>query len=345
MEYEILIKETRTGLLENVHFGMVCGVDDHKNQTFRVGNSEHLVYFRSAAKPIQALPIFLTNIIEKYGLTEQEAALFAASHRGESYHIDALESMLAKLPLQEEDLFCPPSYPLNKKPKEEMIWNHTSKRRLYHNCSGKHMGFVTICREMGYPVEGYWKIDHPLQQQIVQILSILSEVPPSKITVGVDGCGVPVFAIPLNKMALTYLKLACPDLITDHQLKQAVSKLTSIMNLEYNMIASERFICSVLLQDANIVAKGGAQGVYCFGLRNERLGFALKVINGSEEVWPNIVAGILEQIDYKNKETIFNLRSLKPSVVKNDSGIEVGRIEEEFSLQKIGELKNMSTEI
>jgi L-asparaginase II len=342
MEYDRLIEETRVGLLENVHFGMICGVDDQKNQIYHVGNSDNLIYFRSAAKPIQALPIFLTNIIEKYGLTEQEAALFAASHRGESYHIAALESMLAKLPLQEEDLFCPPSYPLNIKPREEMIWNQKSKRRLYHNCSGIHMGFVTFCREMGYPVEGYWKKDHPLQQQILQILSTLSEVPISEINVGVDGCGVPVFAIPLRRMALTYLKLACLDLITDPQLKQAVGKLTTIMNHEYNLIASERFICSVLLQDPNIVAKGGAQGVYCFGLRNERLGFALKVINGSEDVWPNIVAAILEQIDYKNKETILNLRALKPSVVKNDSGIEVGTIKEKFSLQKIGVWKRMS---
>ncbi|MGE8206783.1 asparaginase [Heyndrickxia sp. NPDC080065] len=332
MDFDILIEETRSGLVENVHSGMICGVDEDMNTIYHVGNSEHIVFFRSASKPIQALPIFLTNIIEKFGLTEQEAALFAASHRGESYHISALESMLEKLPVKETDLFCPPSYPLNVNPREVMIRADIAKRKLYHNCSGKHMGFITVCRELGYPVEGYWKVEHPLQQQIIQILSTLSEVPISKIKVGIDGCGVPVFAIPLKHMAYTYLKLACPDLIEEPSLRNAVKKLTKTMNRQNQMIASEHFICSVLLQDDNIVAKGGAQGVYCFGLKNERIAFALKVINGSEEVWPNIVASILEQIDYKNKETIKRLRALKPAIVKNDAGIEVGAINEKFSL-------------
>jgi L-asparaginase II len=332
MGYDTLVEETRAGLVENVHTGIICGVNEKMKGIYQVGNSDHKVFFRSAAKPIQALPLFLTNIIEKYGLTEQEAALFAASHRGETYHIRALESMLNKLPVEEDNLYCPPSYPLNIVPREEMIRAGKRKRRMYHNCSGKHAGFISLCRELGYPIEGYWKENHPLQEQIIQILSMLSEVPVSKINIGTDGCGVPVFAIPLRNMALTYLKLACPDLIKDLQLRNAVSKLTSIMNKQYSMIASDNFICSVLLEDKNIVAKGGAQGVYCFGLRNERLGFALKVVNGSEDVWPNIVASILEQIDYKHKETIQRLRYLKPSIVKNDAGIEVGTIKENFSL-------------
>ncbi|QQZ10052.1 asparaginase [Heyndrickxia vini] len=332
MGYEILIEETRAGLVENVHFGIICGLNEEKEKIYQIGDPEQEVFFRSAAKPIQALPIFLSTIIEKYNLTEEEAALFAASHRGEENHISALKSMLNKLPVEETDLYCPPSYPLNREPREKMIRLGEQKRRLYHNCSGKHMGFVAVCKEMGYPVANYWEPNHPLQQHIAQILSTLSEVPISKIKIGIDGCGVPVFAIPLSSMALTYLKLACPDLIEDSKLRNAVQKLTNTMNHQYNMIASEHFICSVLLQDPNIVAKGGAQGVYCFGLKNERIAFALKVINGSEDVWPNIVASILDQIDYKNKETIQKLRRLKPSLVKNDSGIEVGAIKERFAL-------------
>ncbi len=331
-----LVEETRAGLVENVHIGMVCGVNDRLETSYQVGNQDHYTYYRSAAKPIQAIPVFLANVITKYGLTREEAALFTASHRGETYHIDALESMLKKLPVNEDELFCPHAYPLNVKPREEMLRENRVKRRLYHNCAGKHMGFITICREFGYPIEGYWEVDHPLQQQILKILSTLSEVPISEITIGKDGCGVPVFAIPLRNMAITYLKLACPDLIEDSILQKAVIEMTSVMNEHPFMIASKQFICSLLLQDENIVAKGGAQGVYCFGLKNERLGFALKVLNGSEDVWPNIVASILEQIGYKNKETITRLRDLKPSIIKNDAGAEVGRVYERFNLGNIG---------
>ncbi|MBM7587120.1 L-asparaginase II [Bacillus pakistanensis] len=335
MTYKTLIEETRAGLLENIHSGVICGVNDQLHTVYQIGNSHHQTYYRSAAKPFQALPVFLSDIIEKYQLNEEEAALFTASHRGETYHIAALESMLNKLPVDEGELFCPPSYPLNLEPKEEMIRQGVRKRRLFHNCSGKHMGFITVCRELGYPIEGYWKVDHPLQQDILTILSTLAEVPLSSIQNGVDGCGVPVSAISIDRMAITYLKLACPDLIKDSKLREAVKKMTRIMNHHYNMVASDHFICSILLQDPNIVAKGGAQGVYCFGLKNERLGFALKVLSGSESVWPNIVASILEQIGYSNQKTIQSLRSLRPSVIHNDSDVRVGEINTCFTLHKL----------
>lgn len=335
MTYEILVEETRANLLENVHIGVICGVNEKKEVNYRIGNAEHKAYFRSAAKPIQALPAFLAEIDRKYGLTKREAALLTASHRGESYHIEALETMKTKLLINENELFCPASYPLNAKPKEDMLWQNLEKRKLYHNCSGKHMGFIAVCRELGYPVEGYWAREHPLQLKILDILSYLSECPLSDIHIGVDGCGVPVFAIPLRNMAITYLKLACPHLIDDVTLRNAVERMTSVMNQEYKMVASENFICSTLLEDPNIVAKGGAKGVYCFGLKEEKLGFALKVLDGSEDVWPNIVASILEQIQYTNKETIARLRTLRPTIMKSDGDIEVGAVHEVFRLDKV----------
>lgn len=327
-----LIKETRAGLVENIHDGLICGISDQFETLYQVGDVEQYVYYRSAAKPIQAIPAFMTGVKEKYHLTDEEATLFTASQRGESYHIAALESLLKKVPVAETDLYCAPSLALNSEPRDEMIRNGQKKRRLYHNCAGKHLGFLAVCRVLGYPLEGYWQTDHPLQQKIVAILSSLAEISQDKIKTGVDGCGVPVFAIPLKNMAITYLKLACPDLIEDKEIRDAVIQMTKLMNENPDIVASEHFVCSVLLRDSNIVAKGGAQGVYCFGLKKERMAFSLKVLSGSEEVWPNILASILEQIGYSNKNTIASLKELRPDVVKNDAGVEVGKVETVFSL-------------
>jgi len=104
------------------------------------------------------------------------------------------------------------------------------------------------------------------------------------------------------------------------------------MNLHQNIVASEDFVCSALLRDENIVAKGGAQGVYCFGLKKERIGFVLKILTGSEDVWPNVLASILEQIGYNNQQTISSLRKIRPAIIKNDAGIIVGEVKEKFSL-------------
>jgi L-asparaginase II len=90
----------------------------------------------------------------------------------------------------------------------------------------------------------------------------------------------------------------------------------------------------VLLEDANIITKGGSQGIHCFGLKKDRLCFVLKVLNGSEDVWPNIVASILEQIGYTNKQIIRTLGDLKTSIIRNDAGVEVGMGIERFSFIK-----------
>lgn len=332
MNYEPLIVEKRAGILENIHHGLIVAVNDKKEVIHEVGDKNQYIFYRSASKPLQAIPLFMTDIIEKYGVTDEEAALFTASQRGETYHIAALQSLLKKLPVKEEDLHCAPALPLNEKPRNEMIRNKVEKRRLFHNCAGKHLGFLAMCHEMGYPTEGYWEIDHPLQQQIIKVLSTLGEIPSSEIKAGVDGCGVPVFALPLKNMALTYLKLACPDLIEDENMRNAVVKMTAVMNKHPEIVASEDFVCTVLLKDENIVAKGGAQGVYTFGLKKERIAFALKVLSGSEAVWPNVLAAILEQINYENKNTIAALYELRPPVVKNDAGVEVGTVEAVFQL-------------
>lgn len=154
----------------------------------------------------------------------------------------------------------------------------------------------------------------------------MSEYDEGKIHTGIDGCGAPVFAIPLKNMAIAYLKLARPELIDDLPIREAVVKLSAVMNQENHIIAAQNFICTALLKDPNIVAKGGAQGVYCFALRNEGVSFALKIMNGSESPWPNVIASVLEQIQYTNQETIERIKALSPAFVRNDAGQEVGEI-------------------
>ena len=112
----------------------------------------------------------------------------------------------------------------------------------------------------------------------------MANYPKEEIGIGIDGCGFPVYAMPLQSIAQAYLKLACPDLIQNVQMREAASKIAGYMNAHPEMIASHDFICSVLLTDSNIVAKGGAKGVYGFALKMERMSFALKVLDGSELV-------------------------------------------------------------
>ncbi|MBO1911457.1 asparaginase, partial [Microvirga sp. 3-52] len=206
-----IVEEYRGGHLENSHQGIICVVNDRKEVIYEKGNIESHVYYRSAMKLIQAIPIFSTNIIDKYKLTQQEAALFTASQRGEKYHQEALESLMDKLGLTEDLLICGASYPLNDEAKEQYIWNHKPKRKLLHNCAGKHLGFLAYAKENGFDLTSYDHPNHPLQTEILAHLFELSETPVENIHKGMDGCGAPVYGVPLKNMAISYLKFVAPD--------------------------------------------------------------------------------------------------------------------------------------
>lgn len=324
MDYPVIAEEFRNGTLENVHPGAICIVNENKEVIYEKGNISKPIFYRSAMKPLQAIPVFTTDIVEKYQLTNEEAALFMASQRGEKYHENSLISLREKLDVSEECLVCAESYPLNETPKMEYVLAHKPKRKLLHNCAGKHLGFLGYAKMKGLRFEGYDQIDHPLQQEILKDLSLLSEVPVEKIKSGVDGCGVPVHAIPLKNMAISYLKFVTPEQIADKEIQDAVIKIGKVMHAHPEIIASHDFICSVLLQDKNIIAKGGAQGVYCLALKEEKISIALKVLSGTELIWPLLVADILKKINYQNEDTITNLLKLRNETIQNDGGKRVG---------------------
>lgn len=193
-----------------------------------------------------------------------------------------------------------------------------------HNCAGKHLGFLAYAREKGYDLSTYGELDHLLQQEIFNTLVELSETPATEIERGTDGCGVPVYAIPLKNIAISYLKFVAPDLVENQETAQALGEISKVMNAHPEIVASENFICTSLLQDNNIVAKGGAQGVYCLALKKERISIALKVLSGSELVWPVLVAEILIKLNYENQATIDRLLALRSDKILNDNGKQIG---------------------
>lgn len=329
---EILVEEYRGELLECVHRGYICCVNEDGQVVYSIGDPGFVTFMRSSAKPIQAIPLIKRGIDTKYNLSDKEITVMTGSHRAEPFHVTALESIMDKVQIDEDELICLPTYPLSMNAKEEILRNGGEKRRIYHNCSGKHMGILTLCTDMNCDKREYWNTNSPAQQEILSHISMMSEYPREQIKIGTDGCGVPVFAMPMKNLAMAYMKMACPDTIVDRLTRDAVIKLTKLMNENYEMVSGTDLICSLLLMDNNIVAKGGAKGVYCFGLRDERLGFSIKIIDGSEEEWPLIVASILEQINYKNKDTIDRLKRVFPRVIVNDNNKEVGESIVRFKL-------------
>ncbi len=226
-------------------------------------------------------------------------------------------------------------YPLSPSARDELLLTGQKPGKLYHNCVGKHLGLLALCRHKGYPLDGYVLPEHPAQREAAEAIACLAGRPAGLPAPAVDGCGFPVYALPLRELALMFMKLACPDLIERTDIRLASARAGQLMNDHPEMVAAPWFICSTLLRDPNLAAKGGAKGVYAFGLRKERLAFALKVLDGAEEAWPFIIAAVLESIGYANRDTIKALHELGPSAMLNDAGERVGETKAVFEWERL----------
>ncbi|MGG3506044.1 asparaginase [Paenibacillus lautus] len=328
----VLVNEYRADILECVHNGHICIVNEQGSVQAYAGDPEYVAFTRSSAKPMQAIPSIRGGLADHYGLTDKEIAIMTASHRAEPAHIEVLEGFARKVNISEDHMVCASSWPLDEENKEALLRERRDKRKWYHNCSGKHYGMLAYCQMAGYPLTGYDQPEHPLQQEILQTVSDLAGLAPSDIRLGTDGCGLPVFAMPLRALATAYMKLASPELIEHEPTQRAVIRITEAMHASPYMVAGNHKVDTLLLEDDNIVAKGGFKGVYCLGLKKERLGISFKIADGSEEEWGWVAESILEQIGYNNKTTIDRLKAAYPKDLYNDEGLKVGRVETAFKL-------------
>jgi len=150
------------------------------------GEPSLVTYFRSSAKPIQALPV----VRARPDLVETEIAIACASHLARPEQLAAVRSLLAKAEATEDELECGPE-----------------PTRVEHNCSGKHAAMLALCRTMGWPSEGYRLPGHPCQQAMLAEVAAAAEVEPAAIPTAADGCGVVTFALPLERMAHAFSRL------------------------------------------------------------------------------------------------------------------------------------------
>lgn len=322
MDTKILFEEYRGDLIECIHYGMVCLVDKD-GVVASVGDESWYCYYRSCSKPIQSLPIIERGLVKKYGLTEEETAVLSGSHWADPEHVQVLESILKKTGLNEEQMIMLPTYPNRPSEKMRLIREGKPPRKIYHNCSGKHIGMMMLAKEIGEPIEKYWVRGSRTQEEILQNLSILTDVPKDEIRIGVDGCGVPVYAVPFHTIAKSYLRLARPELIRDKKVRDAVTYSMKCIHKYPNMIAGKDVICSVLASNEDLIGKSGAQGVYAMGIRSKGLGIVLKIMDGSQEEFESGIVHILEQIDY-DPDVIAKLKAMYSNVILNDNKEKVG---------------------
>lgn len=329
---QTLVVMTRGGLSENMHRGrisVVSAVDG--GEAYSVGDIDAPAYVRSTAKPLQSIAPLGNGLAEAYGLESRHLALMGASHRGSPEQMAVLEEMLALTGVSEEALAVGATLPTGSRNRDAYIRGGGKPRKLYHTCAGKHLGVLAYSKLNGWPLEGYIHPDHPAQREVLGAVARWTGEDAAQVTVGRDGCGFPVAAMPLRRLALGYGRLARPELAAaagaDAAAVAAATAVTQAMNAHPLLVEGDRRLASLLLADPNVVAKSGAHGVFALGLRREKLGVAFVVSNGTEIAWPYIAMALLDRFGGLSEETKQLLAVAFPAEFLNDAREKAGRWE------------------
>jgi L-asparaginase II len=327
------IEITRGGLVESRHQVAAVVVDAEGDILAAWGDPERLTFPRSANKPLQALPLIETGAADRFQLTDRHIAFSCASHNGESFHVDAARAWLAQIGLDVSALECGVHMPSDPVHASQMIRRGEAPTALHNNCSGKHSGMLTHAVHCGEDPKGYIAIDHPTQRRITRtVMEIcgLSGTPEH----GVDGCGIPTFAIPLRNLALGMARLADPGGLTVDR-ASAAARIVAGMAATPEMVAGTNEFVTRAMQVAGdkAVVKSGAEGVFTGALRKKGLGFALKAEDGASRAAELAAATLLKRFaDLDDAQAAAIDDFLAPKIL-NRAGLVVGRMRPHFSDQ------------
>ncbi|MHA1598651.1 MAG: asparaginase, partial [Alphaproteobacteria bacterium] len=250
MSNPVLVEVTRGNTVESRHRGAVCIMDAGGSVIAALGDVETPVYPRSAVKPLQALALIESGV----DISPEELALVCASHNGEPQHVEKVLQWLDRLGLGVDDLECGPSIMM-----EGLVDKPT---RAHNNCSGKHTGFLATALHLGEPTTQYIAATHPVQQRLRRTLGEMCDVDltdalPGSKGYGIDGCGIPVLAMPLQATALGMARMTAPS-------AAAAQRIISAMTTHPFLVGGSGRFDTRLMQATNgqVVVKTGAEGVH-----------------------------------------------------------------------------------
>ena len=331
---EKLIDVQRAGRTESVHRGHIAVVTDTGTCIHALGNPQQPIYARSAAKPLQALAVLDSDAKAAYNLSLAEIALFCASHNEESMHTDAVATLLARIHESEQSLTCGAHYPFHKETMQSMLASNTSATTIHNNCSGKHAGMLVLAKRLQVSTQGYAELEHPVQQAMLGAVADMAGLEPTAIPTGTDGCGVPVFQLPLDRLAFAYAKLGSGAGCTDVRESSAALIREALASYPDYLAGEDRYDSQLIrITQGRVLGKMGAEGVFALCVPAKKIGVAVKVEDGNFRALYPAVTETLMQLNMISQLEYDALNAWHNPILYNHAGTEVGRIRPRFRLR------------
>jgi L-asparaginase II len=338
----LLVEVLRGGDVESVHRGALAIVDADSVTQLALGDVQRPIFPRSACKVLQALPLVASGAADAWGLTDAELALACASHGGEPGHVATAAGMLAKAGMDAAALECGAHWPYFDEAQRALAHSGLAPTALHNNCSGKHAGFVCLgClmaraagREATDFVRGYVGPGHPVMREVSAALQAATGVDLAHAPVGTDGCSIPTYALPLERLALAFARVATGVGLSAAHAQAARRLRQAVARAPYFVAGSGRFDTRLMERlGERVFCKVGAEGVYCAALPEAGLGVAIKIDDGHARAAEVVLAAVVRaRLKLDDSEQSL-LCTLSTPVLTNWNGLQVGQLRAELGLQ------------
>ncbi|MFN8591784.1 MAG: asparaginase [Thermomicrobiales bacterium] len=337
----VIAETTRGGIVESIHHGIVVVVDTRGETVASAGDPDRVVFFRSSAKPFQAIPVITSGAADRFALSPAELALCCASHEGSPDHQRQVAAMLGKLGLTPDALQCGCPLPGDAQEAARIVRGEIPRSPLHCDCSGKHTGMLATIVHEGLSRHDYLDPGHPLQQRILGVMSEVMRVPRERIVLGTDGCSLPTFGAPMRAFATAFAALAAPEQVPSgagRDYAPALNRLREAMIAHPENVAGHGQVVTDMMDlgQGRIVVKSGAEGLICLGVPERGLGIAIRVLDGSFRTHAVLAVAALEQLGILDAATREAILARHSPELRNHNRRLVGTISPAFNLDAVG---------
>lgn len=328
---ECVVEVWRGDVVESRHRVSVAVVDGDGVLRAHAGDPELLTFPRSSVKALQALPLVEDGAADAFGLNDTELAVACASHSGEEMHVAATRSLLGKAGLDAGALACGAVPPLSKPARRALQQRGEAPARVHNECSGKHAGMLALAAFHGWPTDGYERLEHPVQQRMLQEISRWTGVATDQIPTAVDGCAVTTFALPLSRIAFAFARFAAAA----RRAGGAEARLVGAMLRHPEYVAGTDRLCTILMQAAGgrVIVKVGAEGGYVAADLERGVGVALKAEDGAKRAGEPGILAVLEALGLLDGAARAAVGDFIQPSVTNTRGDAVGHVAVRLALQ------------
>ncbi len=316
----VIAEVTRGNIVESRHRGAFIVCDASGNAKLSAGDTEKPIFPRSAIKAFQCMPLLESGAADRFHLNDEEIALCCSSHDGEPDHVRVARSILKKCGTPESDLECGAHAPSARKAFVELIRAGTEPSSVHNNCSGKHSGMLALAEHLGAPHKGYTAIGHAVQKSVASTIERLCGVDLGNAAVGIDGCSVPNWAIPLRQLAVGFARMAQADCASGQRI------IAAVRAHPFLIAGTNHFDTKVMQEIPRLFIKVGAEGVHCGCIPHVGLGFALKIDDGASRGSQVAIASALAKLDCWKEAEREALQRHAAETLSNWRKIEVGEV-------------------